>query len=481
MAHLDAIPEPHVFNTANNPEEPRLSLKNGAINRPEASICEVTPDVYDNLSDKEPYSTEERDDKEIEDTHANKCRRTTPTLLQRSEDNNFIEEEFIEGYMPDETSFGEEMDLDNEVTQSVGFQSHKGKGKGKAYVSPTFLCNQAYATTAALADSFASVGLEAAHKAPNSFIYGCNDSDLTAYLCTHSLEYSACTSCKGKDKAANSHNHAHSDSWLLDSGCTSHFTPNAGDFIDYIKIHEPRTLTTVNGGHSSIIAWGTVLLSTQDTQGRSTTVCIGPVGHVPGLADCLLSLGQFLHQGMTVESNAIQIRLIRDGKIYLRFDTDPTRPNYYILPALSAYAKSIQYELVYALDYETMHRRIGPTSRDVLHQMRKNTVGFPENINIPDENPVCSGCAKGKTPAREFPAREECADNAFDLIHSDFKEFSTLSYAKFKYAVVFIDDHMSYAWVTLLKKKSDALNAAKNFLAMVESKFKAKVRSWRSD
>ncbi|VDB86953.1 unnamed protein product [Peniophora sp. CBMAI 1063] len=211
------------------------------------------------------------------------------------------------------------------------------------------------------------------------------------------------------------------------------------------------------------------------------TVPIGPVGHVPGLADRLLSLGQFLHQGMTVEGNAIQIWSIHDGKIYLHFDVDPIRPNCYILPALSAYAKSIQYELVYALDYETMHCHMEHTVCDVLHQMHKNTVGFPEDINISDNNPVCSGCAKGKIPAREFPARKERIDNTFDLIHSDLKEFSTLSYAKFKYTVDFIDNHMSYAWVTLLKKKSDTLNAAKDFRAMVESKFKAKVQSWCSD
>ncbi|VDB95562.1 unnamed protein product [Peniophora sp. CBMAI 1063] len=387
MAHLNAIPEPRVFNTANNPKEPPLSLKSvyssgllhkpskttfhpilsktvklaerlgvsgtaetlrgldSAINRPEASIREVTLDV----------------DRGYVRQQAPPHYAYPPSTFR---DNHFIEEEFIEGYMPDGTSFGEEMDLDDEIVQSAGFQSRKGKGKA---------------------------------------------------------------------------------------------------------------------GHSSIIAWGTILLSMQDFQGRSTTVCIGPVGHVPGLADRLLALGQFLHQGMTVEGNAIQIRLIHDGKIYLRFDANPTRSNYYILPALSAHAKSIQYELVHALDYEIMHRRMGHTLRDILRQMRKNTVGFPEDINIPDENPVCSGCVEGKTPAREFPAREERADNTFDLIHSDLKEFSILSYTKFRYTVVFIDDHTSYAWVTLLKKKSDVLNTAKDFLTMVRSKFKTKLQSWRSD
>ncbi|VDB94723.1 unnamed protein product [Peniophora sp. CBMAI 1063] len=98
-----------------------LCIPDGAINHLEASICEVTLDVYDILSNEEPYSTEDRNDKEIKDTRVNKHHRTTPTLLWYFEDNNFIEEEFIEGYMSDRTSFGKEMDLDDEITQSAGF------------------------------------------------------------------------------------------------------------------------------------------------------------------------------------------------------------------------------------------------------------------------------------------------------------------------------------------------------------------------
>ena len=253
------------------------------------------------------------------------------------------------------------------------------------------------------------------------------------------------------------------------------------DFVEYEEVEHPKMLNTANGGQSAIKGWGTVLLSCLDGQGHVHAVRVGPVGHVPGLTDRLLSLGQFLHQDMSVRGDTKRILLLKDDMVYLRFTPDPVRMNYYVLPIVSNSANSIQYELVYAVDYQTLHRRLGHVSRDVMRQMRKGTVGFPGNVQIPDENPVCDGCARGKMPRREFPAIEERASAAFDVIHSDLKEFPTLSYAKYKYAIVFVDDHTSFAWVTLLKKKSDALAAAKDFLSMVENEYETTVKAWRSD
>ncbi|VDB86954.1 unnamed protein product [Peniophora sp. CBMAI 1063] len=146
MAHLDTIPELCVSSTPQRTltledhfysilsktvklaerlgvsgTAETLCIPDGAIDHPEASICEVTTDVYDILFNKELYGTEDHNDEEIEDTRTNKCRRTTPILLQCFEDKDFIKEEFIEGYMPDGTSFSEEMDLDDKITQSAGF------------------------------------------------------------------------------------------------------------------------------------------------------------------------------------------------------------------------------------------------------------------------------------------------------------------------------------------------------------------------
>ena len=47
--------------------------------------------------------------------------------------------------------------------------------------------------------------------------------------------------------------------------------------------------------------------------------------------------------------------------------------------------------------------------------------------------------------------------------------------------IVFIDDYSSCTWIARLRKKNDALQALKEFLAMVETQFNSQVRTWRSD
>ena len=158
------------------------------------------------------------------------------------------------------------------------------------------------------------------------------------------------------------------------------------DFVEYEEVEHPKMLNTANGGQSAIKGWGTVLLSCLDGHGHVHAVRVGPVGHVPGLTDRLLSLGQFLHQDMTVRGDTKRILLLKDDMVYLRFTPNPVRMNYYVLPIVSNNANSIQYELVYAVDYQTLHRCLGHVSRDVMRQMRKGTVGFPGNVQIPDKN-----------------------------------------------------------------------------------------------
>ncbi|KAF8657292.1 hypothetical protein AX16_002255 [Volvariella volvacea WC 439] len=45
----------------------------------------------------------------------------------------------------------------------------------------------------------------------------------------------------------------------------------------------------------------------------------------------------------------------------------------------------------------------------------------------------------------------------------------------------FFNDFTSYAWVTCLRKKSDALDAFRHFAVTVETQHNAKIKCWRSD
>ena len=69
----------------------------------------------------------------------------------------------------------------------------------------------------------------------------------------------------------------------------------------------------------------------------------------------------------------------------------------------------------------------------------------------------------------------------FELIHSDLKSFSTISYHKYCYIIIFFDDYTSSGWLTCLSAKSAAINATCQFLAAVETQYSTRIQQWMSD
>jgi transposase InsO family protein len=132
------------------------------------------------------------------------------------------------------------------------------------------------------------------------------------------------------------------------------------------------------------------------------------------------------------------------------------------------------------MDYDIWHKRLGHPSQAVLRRA-KELKDFLNDLVFPEHSPLCRGCAEGKLHSKSFPESDSRATKLFQIVHSDLKEFPIESYSKYKYLVSFIDDYSSNAWVALLRKKSETLNAFKQFIAMVRTQFKAVVQTLMSD
>ncbi|KAJ3576496.1 hypothetical protein NP233_g369 [Leucocoprinus birnbaumii] len=124
--------------------------------------------------------------------------------------------------------------------------------------------------------------------------------------------------------------------------------------------------------------------------------------------------------------------------------------------------------------FDTLHRRLGHPSRNVMTQLRSNALNVPE-ISIPKQVPVCNGCALGKLHQQPFPASGTRTESYLDLIHMDLVEFPVMSYHCYKWVLTIIDDFSSHAWTLLLRSKADTFVAFKRFLATVELQSKKKV------
>ncbi|KAL7284521.1 hypothetical protein ACG7TL_001812 [Trametes sanguinea] len=252
------------------------------------------------------------------------------------------------------------------------------------------------------------------------------------------------------------------------------------DFVEYTPLHEEMIVGTANG-ITTAKGSGTVMLNCPLYPGEHTTVRIAPVYYMPDLNVRLLSMGEFLRDGMRVSGTAERISIFEaNGRPFMVFH--PRRPDDTIFVVQSLPAKEAMsiFPTVCKIDYQTMHRRLGHPSKDVLRHAREHIADFP-TIKFPKEEPLCRGCAEGKMPLRSFPPSTRRASRPFELIHSDLKSFPVDSYHKYKYAIMFLDDHTSYAWAVCLRSKDAALTATKHFLANVENQFKTKVQKWMSD
>ena len=267
--------------------------------------------------------------------------------------------------------------------------------------------------------------------------------------------------------------------WLLDSGASTHFTYLLDDFIEY-KPASKDERTPVQTASTTIFVEGrgTVLLY-HNVGDQMITTRLYPVLYIPQLTTRLLSMGAFLQSGLHVSGNAHQIDL--NFKRNTLMTCKPRNFGFTTYWLNARITDSQAHELIYSLDYDLMHRRLGHPSKDVLIHSRDKVKGFPKNIKIPSDIPVCPGCAQGKMPAAAHPPSETRATKPFERIHSDLKSFPVVSYHKYKYFVSFFDDYTSYAWIVLLRDKASTILALKQFMALVKNQYNTQIKEWMSD
>jgi transposase InsO family protein len=295
-------------------------------------------------------------------------------------------------------------------------------------------------------------------------------------ICVHRIDVALCAKCKGKGKAK-----GHKTPWLLDSGASKHFTNNLSDFVDYTAWPESkhRTLSTATS-KSKVIGSGTCILRTPDLNGDYHSVRIEGVRYVPDLNTRLLSLGVFLNDGMTVSGKKGHLILKKNNKTFMVFEPRSEGDTLYGVNSSELSEEVAQTSTtVNSVDFDIMHRRLAHPSDEVLKHARKHTQGFPDVIG--HRSATCRGCAQGKMPNRSFPVNLERAKQSFDLIHSDLKSFPIESYHKYKYVMTFFDDYSSHAWTKLLKRKSEAAKAARQFIQMVKTQFGVTIKQWKCD
>jgi transposase InsO family protein len=152
---------------------------------------------------------------------------------------------------------------------------------------------------------------------------------------------------------------------------------------------------------------------------------------------------------------------------------------YAILDSSSQYAvQQIRNKASFSFYLEAYNAFCHPGSTVMENLLKK----YPSTIPSKPETFHCPSCILSKSTHTVPHFTHKRASKPFDIVHSDLSgKFSTKSLGGNEYYIVFIDDFSRFSWVYFLKKKSDAVNAIKNFTNLIQTQFNTTIKSFRTD
>jgi len=270
------------------------------------------------------------------------------------------------------------------------------------------------------------------------------------------------------------------DIWLIDSGASSHQSPNREWFDCYRAIPE-RSVVLGNGRAIKAIGIGKINLKViQD--GVETRGVLCDVLHVPELSCNLLSVGKLAENGVTVkfQSDGCVIETAT-GKVLGKAERER---GVYCLSVMPHH--STETAFVARAGKESIHlwhERLGHLGETALRRLV--SAGAVTGIQPLEGNSLkaCVGCFKGKQHRVSFePSKNVRAEDRLALVHTDVcGPIQPTSMGGKNYAVIFLDDYSRKTWVYLLAAKSEVLEALKRFHELVENETGLRIKILRSD
>jgi transposase InsO family protein len=265
--------------------------------------------------------------------------------------------------------------------------------------------------------------------------------------------------------------------WIADTGATSHMTPHRSWFTSYRPHVVPIRVANDAVVYSAGV--GDVILT--PTNAALCPCRLSRVLHVPDLQNNLFAvLHLTLHHEFRVVIEGSQLQFSQQGALCLTATVkDGTAYMDVKVAAVAEAALASRAPLTRSL----WHRRLVHIGEAKIKQALKHALA--QGLKVDSDNPIphiCVPCVHGKQHCDPFPAKaSHRSKTPFERIHSDLHEVPCLTSSSYRYWLTFIDDCSRYAWIYLLKHKSEAFNAFKLFKAMVEKQYDAVIRFFHED
>ena len=263
--------------------------------------------------------------------------------------------------------------------------------------------------------------------------------------------------------------------YFLDSGATSHCSPDLNDFSDYRHI-SPRTIRGINGTSISATAIGTIKIRC----GKGRCIVLHDALYIPDAKLRLISIGRLGDMGVTATFTASMCSIMRGSRMIAQGTRAGT--GLYHLDGVIKTEKLLLART--APDLDTWHKQLGHVNYESIIRMAEQGLasGMPTNLStIP---PICEHCILGKQTRTPVPKVRE-GGRAKWILEKVFSDITGPEDVQTPhgglYTLNFIDDFSQKTWVYVLKHKDDAITHFKEWKALVEWETDLTVKIFRTD
>ena len=263
--------------------------------------------------------------------------------------------------------------------------------------------------------------------------------------------------------------------WFVDSGASTHMSPQREFFADYERIL-PVSVCVANGDILQGVGRGTICFLVEGENGKEMFIEVKDVLHVPELSHSLYSIPRASENGVKVTFGNGQCRIVNYQGVVL-----PTisREGLFLLNARVS-VRPDEERTFLVLPMQQWHEILGHISTSRIQQLAKMANGI--QIRSGSENFNCEICPMGKATAKPISSAPAVrSDISFGRVHSDLSGPHIQSLGGAHYFATFTDDFSRYTWLYFLKRKSDLADATANFFRYVTTQFGQSIKILRSD
>ena len=267
------------------------------------------------------------------------------------------------------------------------------------------------------------------------------------------------------------------ESWIIDSGSTSHMCNNKSLFTALKPISRTLKVTLADGHRVEATDIGTVTLELLLPDATTKQITLTDVLYLPKLSCNLLSVPRAFDAGLVLNFSRQSVEILDEQRQVVGI-ANRVGSLYHL-----EFCRKQQANVADKSGKERLwHRRYGHLGEQNLKNLA--TQRMVQNFDYDPRRSIgfCESCVGGKHHRNQFNSSTRQTREPLELVHSDVcGKISEKSLGGAEYFLTFTDDKTRYSWVYTLKSKDQVYVQFREWKAQVEKSSGKRLKTLRTD